>query len=94
MQPRNLYQNPTAISTICLFFSAVRPIHAQSEADYAARADRASRDSSGGLGCGVKGGAGALFGAVVGGADPAARITDYSQRTARGSAVMLRSPVR
>lgn len=91
MQPRNLYRNPTAISTICLLYSAVRPIHAQSEADFAARADRASRDSSGGLGCVVKGGAsGALFGAVVGGADPAARIADYSLRTARGSAGTLR----
>ena len=42
------------------------PVHAQSAADCAARADRASRDSSGFLGGAVAGGSGgALFGAIV-----------------------------
>jgi uncharacterized protein YcfJ len=42
------------------------PVHAQSAADCAARADRAARDSSGVLGGAVAGGAGgALFGAIV-----------------------------
>ena len=42
------------------------PVYAQSEADCAARADRAARDSSGALGGAMAGGAGgALFGAIV-----------------------------
>jgi hypothetical protein len=44
----------------------VMPVHAQSEADCAARADRVARDSTGALGGAVTGGAGgALFGAIV-----------------------------
>ena len=52
--------------TFCTALMVNLPVYAQSEADCAARADRAARDSSGALGGAVKGGAGgALFGAIV-----------------------------
>jgi hypothetical protein len=52
--------------TLCSSLILAMPVWAQSAADCAARADRASRDSSGALGGAVKGGAGgALFGAIV-----------------------------
>ena len=60
------YRNLTVIGLLCGSLSITLPAFAQSEADCAARADRASRDSSGALGGAVKGGAGgALFGAIV-----------------------------
>ncbi|MGD1983171.1 MAG: hypothetical protein PVF93_04600 [Chromatiaceae bacterium] len=55
-----------ALNVCAAFLIGATPALAQSEADCAARADRAARDSSGALGGAVKGGAGgALFGAIV-----------------------------
>jgi hypothetical protein len=60
------HPNLAVLFTLCASLILAMPIYAQSEADCAARADRASRDSSGALGGAVKGGAGgALFGAIV-----------------------------
>jgi len=59
------------VTTVAIF---TLPAHAQSEADCAARADRAARDSSGALGSAVVGGAGgAVFGGIVGGSRGAKR---------------------
>jgi hypothetical protein len=56
------------------------PVFAQSEADCAARADRAARDSAGALGGAMAGGAGgALFGAIV---------SDKSSRGAKRGAAL------
>ncbi len=66
MQRRQAHRNRTLLFTLCASLMVTMPVFAQSESDCAARADRASRDSSGGLGGAVKGGAGgALFGAIV-----------------------------
>jgi hypothetical protein len=60
------YRNLAVIGLLCGSLGVAMHAFAQSEADCAARADRASRDSSGALGGAVKGGAGgALFGAIV-----------------------------
>jgi len=66
MQRRKPYRNSAAILLFSASLIAAMPVWAQSEADCAARADRAARDSSGALGGAVRGGAGgALFGAIV-----------------------------
>lgn len=66
MQRRKSYPNRTFMLTLCSSLIVAMPVYAQSEADCAARADRAARDSSGVLGGAVAGGAGgALFGAIV-----------------------------
>jgi len=66
MQSIKPYPNLVFLFTLCASLIATFPVYAQSEADCAARADRASRESSGALGGAVKGGAGgALFGAIV-----------------------------
>ena len=66
MQRSKSHRSLAVAFTLCASLMAAFPVHSQSEADCAARADRASRDSSGGLGGAVKGGAGgALFGAIV-----------------------------
>lgn len=65
MRPRSLNRlaSGVALSATIVFGT---PVFAQSEADCAARADRAARDSSGALGGAVRGGAGgAVFGAIV-----------------------------
>jgi hypothetical protein len=66
MQARQSHRNRVITLALCssLFFAF--PAFAQSEADCAARADRAARGSTGALGGAVTGGAGgALFGAIV-----------------------------
>ena len=66
MLKRRPYRNPLAIVALGAALALTMPAHAQSEADCAARADRAARDSSGALGGAVAGGAGgAVFGAIV-----------------------------
>jgi hypothetical protein len=66
MQRRESRRNLALVGTLCTTLLATLPVFAQSEADCAARADRAARDSSGALGGAVKGGAGgAVFGALV-----------------------------
>ena len=66
MQRRKSRRNQALLLTLFASLIVTMPVHAQSEADCAARADRASRDSSGAIGGAVKGGAGgALFGAIV-----------------------------
>lgn len=66
MQRRQSIRMLAVMFTLCVSLALVFPVYAQSEADCAARADRAARDSSGALGGAVKGGAGgALFGAIV-----------------------------
>jgi len=68
-QNRNL---PAAAIAITIVLST--PVHAQSEADCAARADRAARGGSTVVGSAAVGaGGGALFGAIVGGRRSAAR---------------------
>lgn len=60
--------NPQSFIIAALGAALAFPVstYAQSASDCAARADRASRDSSGALGGAVRGGAGgALFGAIV-----------------------------
>ena len=66
MQRRRSRRTRALLITLFASLILAMPVYAQSEADCAARADRAARDSSGALGGAVKGGAGgALFGAVV-----------------------------
>jgi hypothetical protein len=66
MQRRPSHPDRAVLFTLCASLIITVPAFAQSEADCAARADRAARDSSGALGGAVKGGAGgALFGAIV-----------------------------
>lgn len=80
MQRRQSHRQHAAIITLCTSLVIAMPIHAQSEADCAARADRAARDSSGALGGAVAGGAGgALFGAIV---------SDKSSRGAKRGAAL------
>lgn len=68
MKRRALYRRSAEAFALCVSLIVVLPVHAQSEADCAARADRAARDSSGAFGGAIKGGAGgALFGAIVSG---------------------------
>lgn len=63
---------------LALFLAVVVPVGAQSASDCAARADRASRDTSGIAGGAVRGAAGgAIFGAIVG---------DSRKSTRRGAA--------
>ena len=60
--------NLAAIASIAMATSLATPVHAQSAADCAARADRAERESNsvlGGAAVGAVGGA--AFGAIVGG---------------------------
>ena len=65
---------------MCTAFIISIPVYAQSEADCAARADRAARNSSGALGGAFAGGAGgALFGAIV---------SDKSSKGARRGAAL------
>jgi uncharacterized membrane protein YebE (DUF533 family) len=66
MQHRRSNQNLVVVTVLGIASVLCVPAHAQSEADCAARADRAARDSSSALGGAVAGGAGgALFGAIV-----------------------------
>jgi hypothetical protein len=66
MQRRRSHRYQAILVTLFTLPILAMPVHAQSEADCAARADRAARDSSGVLGGAAKGGAGgALFGAIV-----------------------------
>ena len=74
MHPKYLWQKLTLMFLFCVSLGIAMPSHGQSEADCAARADRAARDSSGALGGAVRGGAGgALFGAIVGNSKGAKR---------------------
>ena len=60
-------RNPLAIAVLGIAFALATPAHAQNEADCAARADRAARDSGrvvGGAAVGAAGGA--AVGAIVG----------------------------
>jgi len=71
--------NLVAIVFIAMAFSLAMPVHAQSAADCAARADRAERESNsvvGGAAVGAAGGA--VFGAIVG---------DNRKATRRGAAL-------
>jgi len=62
-----LKRNLAAIATIALSFNLATPVHAQSAADCAARAERAERGSSGVMGGAAVGAlGGAAFGAIVG----------------------------
>jgi hypothetical protein len=80
MQRRQSFRILTLTFTLCSFVILTFPVQAQSEADCAARADRAARDSSGALGGAVRGGAGgALFGAIV---------SDKSSKGARRGAAL------
>ena len=68
-----------AIASIAMAICLVTPVHAQSAADCAARADRAQRESNsvvGGAAVGAAGGA--VFGAIVG---------DNRKATKRGAAL-------
>lgn len=80
MQRSESHRNLAVVLTLCTSLMATLPVCAQSEADCAARADRASRDSSGALGGAVMGGAGgAVFGAIV---------SDKSSKGARRGAAL------
>ena len=68
-----------AIATLAMAFFLVTPVHAQSEADCAARADRAERESNSVVG-------GAAVGAV-GGAAVGAILGDSRKSTRRGAAL-------
>ena len=58
----------SVLVTAVMALTFTQPIHAQSEAECAARADRAARDSTGVLGGAAAGAAGgAAIGAIVGG---------------------------
>jgi hypothetical protein len=71
--------NMALVATIAMLFCLAAPVHAQSAADCAARADRAERESSGILGGAAVGAAGgALFGVIVG---------DNRKATKRGAAL-------
>jgi hypothetical protein len=66
MQPRKSYRNLAVMFVLGTSLFAAMPATAQSEADCAARADRAAKESSSALGGAVAGGAGgAAFGAIV-----------------------------
>jgi uncharacterized membrane protein len=68
-----------AIAAMIISFVMVTPIHAQSEADCAARADRAARDSGRVVGGAVVGAAsGAAIGAIV---------SNKSRSVRRGAAI-------
>ena len=72
-------RNLAAIASIAMAICLVTPVHAQSAADCAARADRAQRESNsvvGGAAVGAAGGA--VFGAIVG---------DNRKATKRGAAL-------
>lgn len=80
MLTRRLNRVPLAVAAMAIALTAVAPVHAQSEADCAARADRAARDSTGVTGGAVRGAAGgALFGAIV--------SSDSSKGAGRGAAL-------
>lgn len=73
------YRNRMAIAAMIISFVMVTPIHAQSEADCAARADRAARDSGRVVGGAVVGAAsGAAIGAIV---------SNKSRSVRRGAAI-------
>jgi uncharacterized protein YcfJ len=75
-QPKS---NLVAIATLAMALCLATPVQAQSEADCAARADRAEREASGVLGGAAVGAAGgAVFGAIVG---------DNRKATRRGAAL-------
>jgi outer membrane lipoprotein SlyB len=66
MLQRSSSPNLLVVAALGAALVLVMPVYAQSEADCAARADRAARDSSGAFGGAVVGGAGgAAFGAIV-----------------------------
>jgi hypothetical protein len=66
MKRKTLLRQSAGVFTLCVALVAGLPATAQSEADCAARADRAAKDSSGPLGGAVAGGVGgAVFGAIV-----------------------------
>jgi uncharacterized protein YcfJ len=68
MLSKNTILNSFTLIVMAVAFLVAQPAHAKSEADCAARADRAARDSTGVTGGAVRGAAGgALFGAIVGG---------------------------
>lgn len=74
MLSKNSIRKSLAFVVVAIALLIVQPAHAKSEADCAARADRAARDSTGVAGGAVRGAAGgALFGAVVGGNSKGAR---------------------
>jgi hypothetical protein len=80
MQRRELHRNVTVMLALCASLLVAVPVYAQSEADCAARADRAARDATGALGGAVVGSAGgAVFGAIV---------SDKSSRGARRGAAL------
>jgi hypothetical protein len=63
---KQTYRSALAVAVVAMTSILATPTHAQSEADCAARADRAARESSGALGGAAVGATGgALFGAVV-----------------------------
>lgn len=68
MRDENLIRNLTVFVGLVVVCVLTAPAYAQSEADCAARADRAARDAVGVGGGAVRGGlGGAAFGAIVGG---------------------------
>ena len=71
--------NLSTIATLAMAFCLATPAHAQSEADCAARADRAKRESNSVVG-------GAAVGAV-GGAVAGAILGDSRKSTRRGAAL-------
>ena len=78
MMRRRPNRNLWAIAVMAMTFALTPLAHAQSEADCAARADRAARDSGGTMGGAVRGAAGgALIGAIIG----------NSKSTKRGAAL-------
>ena len=74
------YRNRMAIAAMIISFIMVTPIHAQSEADCAARADRAARDSGRVVGGAV---VGAVSGAAIG-----SIVDNKSRRGARRGAAI------
>jgi len=74
MHDENLIRSLTVFAGLVVACVLTAPAYAQSEADCAARADRASRDAVGVGGGAVRGGlGGAAFGAIVGGGKGARR---------------------
>ncbi len=74
MMRRRPNRNLRVITMMTMALALAPLAHAQSEADCAARADRAARDSGGVMGGVVKGAiGGALFGAIVGDSKSATR---------------------
>lgn len=79
MRDHNFIRSLALVAGLAVGSAFVAPAYSQSEADCAARADRAARDATGAAGGAVRGGlGGAAFGAIV---------ADNSRGAKRGAAL-------